>query len=691
MIGGMMLGIISPANAQNELNCGTDHIRAKLIQEHPEILSAEQALDKRTEDFVNSPNRSGQVYIIPIVFHIIHQYGPENISDAQIYDAVSILNRDYRKLNADTSLIVPSFDTLDADASIEFRLATIDPNGNCTNGIDRIASVETYIGDDESKLNVWNPQRYLNVWVVNQMENGVAGYAYYPSSVAGAGLLQFRDGVIILQNYIGSIGTSNASRSRALTHEIGHYLNLQHPWGNNNDPGQFCGDDLVADTPETKGWTTCNLNGSVCNPPIIENVQNYMDYSYCSVMFTYGQVNRMHAALNDNTASRNNLWSASNLAATGTDGVTNMLCAPTADFYPENYMACLNQPVTFYDNSTRGAATNWQWSFQDGNLATSTNASPSVSFNAPGWKTVTLTVSNAQGQDSKTITKSIYINDNTAQFTYPYSESFETAANYDNYYISRNLENNTTAFSRLTTLGYTGNSCVYLNGYPSFSNPLSDGAGDIDELVTPSFDLSGLSNGGLNFKYAYATLAGTSADITESLKIYSSVDCGETWIQRKVITGIPLCSAGMAGGSFFPNSNSLWSYGSVIIAPSMAVSNVRFKFVYTSSVYSNNLFIDDINIGVATNVSENDPQTGFSIFPNPGDGLITAQFNLDENSKGNITVIDLSGKIVRQISAQEFNQGMNTVQLDLSGLTHGVYFIQLKTDKQFSTIRYCKM
>ncbi len=122
-------------------------------------------------------------------------------------------------------------------------------------GIDRIASPLTYLGNDAAKLNPWDRRNYLNVWTVKKMENGVAGYAYKPLSVSG---INFPiDGIIILHDYIGSIGTANADRSRALTHEIGHWLNLSHPWGDNNNPGQACGDDGIADTPITKGHTDC--------------------------------------------------------------------------------------------------------------------------------------------------------------------------------------------------------------------------------------------------------------------------------------------------------------------------------------------------------------------------------------------------------------------------------------------------
>src|SRR5690606_19186797 len=152
----------------------------ELYAKHPELEIANEELLRNSKQF--KKNRDGSirtVYTIPMVFHIIHEYGSENISDLQVYDQVDILNHDYRKLNSDTSDVVPEFDTLIADCNIEFKLASIDFQGNCTNGIEHIYSHETNNGDDYSKLLQWPRNKYLNVWVVKTMENGVAGYAYY--------------------------------------------------------------------------------------------------------------------------------------------------------------------------------------------------------------------------------------------------------------------------------------------------------------------------------------------------------------------------------------------------------------------------------------------------------------------------------------------------------------------------------
>jgi hypothetical protein len=182
---------------------------------------ANRKLEKETEEAHYRSGGNDELYIIPVVFHVIHNYGAENISDDQIYDAINILNRDFRKLNADTSFIVEEFADIAADIDIEFRLATLDPEGNCHPGINRIVSEETYVGDNEelSDLISWPRNSYLQIWVVNYAA-GAAGYTNLPGSVNNVWAAS-EDGIVLKSDYCGSIGTSDLSHSRTLTHEVG--------------------------------------------------------------------------------------------------------------------------------------------------------------------------------------------------------------------------------------------------------------------------------------------------------------------------------------------------------------------------------------------------------------------------------------------------------------------------------------
>src|SRR5690606_13843490 len=209
-----LLGITGLAQ-ESHFKCGSHLKEMELRELHPEIKQAYERM-REMGQYTTKSDEDTVLITIPIVFHIIHEYGPENISDQQVYRQVEILNEDYMKLNADTTAIVQEFKAIAGKARIQFELARVDPFGECTNGINRYYSHETLIGDDYSKLRPWFRAKYLNVWVVKSMENGVAGYAYFPSAVEGNGF--WRDGIIIRHNYISDIGTSSTNNSRALTH-----------------------------------------------------------------------------------------------------------------------------------------------------------------------------------------------------------------------------------------------------------------------------------------------------------------------------------------------------------------------------------------------------------------------------------------------------------------------------------------
>ncbi len=660
--------------AQQTNYCGTTEKENALRESHPEILIEEQKLDQFVKDWIsaNPGNlRDEQWYVIPIVFHIIHDYGVENISDAQIRDAVDILNEDYQLRNADTTAIVSSFQDVKGKVNVEFRLANKTPGGQCTNGINHIHSLSTNIGDDGSKLDDWPRNMYLNVWTVKTMADGVAGYAYLPGSVAAPWGSPY-DGVIILNDYVGSIGTSSVGHSRALTHEVGHSMNLEHTWGASNQPGVACGDDGVEDTPETKGWFICNLNGSTCNPPIIENVQNYMEYAYCSKMFTQGQVDVMHGTLNSTASSRNNLWNNSNLIATGTEDLTEPLCTPRIDFYASSYMICVGGGITFHDVSWSGEEDSRTWTFQDGNPATSTIEAPIVTFSSPGWKTVTLTGTNAAGSSTETREKYIFVSDgSTSQYGPGYWENFEDQNIFSNDWIVQNPEGNAAEWMRTANAGYNSSSSASLNNFKNMN-------GDKDNLITPSLDLSAGGTMYLNFKYTSASATNHVSGINDALKIYSSTDCGKTWSLRATISAVELAPAGCFSTSYSPSAASQWKYKSIVIPSAVLHENVRFKFEYSTNGSGNNMYLDDVNIGLHP-VGVNDPDAAtftLNVFPNPlaENSVVVLQQHL--SGKVNVRVVDLMGRTITTLHDGFLGEGTHTFNLNASDLGHsGLYFL----------------
>jgi PKD repeat protein len=704
--------------AQEHFSCGIDKQRQKLIAENPQIKEDyEKLLHRCTENRIIN-GKSTTVRVIPIVFHVIHEYGVENISDQQVQDAVRILNEDFGKKNQDTIGVVSPFDTIIGNTKLEFRLATLDPWGNCTNGIEHIYNHQTVAADSYSKLNQWDRERYLNIWVIGTMDNpDVAGFAHYPTDVTGTGF--WLDGVVMVHQSTGSIGTSIPYRSRALTHEVGHYLGLSHTWGNNNDPGLASNcdlDDAIGDTPNCTGLDHCDLAANTCtestNPgnywsfDVIDNTQNYMDYSYCSAMFTNGQSNFMNNVLDQTTSGRSNLYTEENLQFTGTSSLTPVTCIPVADFYVDvngispnvgsgaNAMtACAGDPIAFKDASWKAGVTSWSWSFPGATPSSSTDQDPTVTYASPGWYNVTLTVANNAGSDTKTINNMIYIQGDWAEYTGPRMEDFNQNGNF---WITHNPEGNYASFNRVTSGGKSNTACFKLNNFKDISDAqqftedwyYNDRLGNSkDYLISPAIDLRSTSNITISFDYAYGTKATTTVDITEKLIVYSSRDCGKTWIQRQTLTGTSLVTAGYVGNTDFTPDNDLdWKTASFTYTPNASDNKTKFKFEFITSDFSSNFYFDNFNISGTLGIEDNGLLSAISLAPNPvssGSDLSVEIANTEAGMK--LVLMDLKGAIISTTDVSA-SPGVQTVHIPMN-VAKGCYILNAVQGNAKSTHR----
>jgi hypothetical protein len=307
-------------------SCATMHMHQEQLLNDPKYQQKQIMLQKATEQYEQSlmlQSSGVTIYTIPVVVHVLYNTSAENISDAQIYDQLNILNDDFRALNADTSSVPAAFQSLIADAQIEFCLATVDPNGNTTTGINRVSTTTSSFTSSGNPMkysssggvDAWNTAEYLNIWVCN-LGGGLLGYAQFPGGTAAT------DGVVVNYTAFGSIGTAQSpyDEGRTLTHEVGHWLNLRHIWGDAN-----CGNDYVSDTPtQQQANYGCPSYPSVTcsNGPNGDMFMNYMDYvnDACMMMFTPGQRTRMHAALLN---SRSSLLNSTACNASAVPGCTD--------------------------------------------------------------------------------------------------------------------------------------------------------------------------------------------------------------------------------------------------------------------------------------------------------------------------------------------------------------------------------
>ena len=303
------------------------HIRSEArLQQNPSLRAVRQQAENLVQAQIrrdaNNPNRAESVVTVPVVFHVVYKTTTQNISDAQIQSQITVLNQDYRKLNTDAANTPAVWKPIAADAQIQFCLATRTPTGAVSNGITRTLTTKTRfanttntIDPDDVKftstggIEGWDPTRYLNIWVC-RLDDFTYGYTYLPGDLA-----QYPeyDGIVVDYRAVGNIGTAGtggtsfvglADKGRTLTHEVGHWFNLEHIWGDGD--GTACLSDFVDDTPpadvENSDCPTFPRKvGAMCTTdPSGQMFMNYMDYvqDNCMNIFTVGQAARMTATLN---------------------------------------------------------------------------------------------------------------------------------------------------------------------------------------------------------------------------------------------------------------------------------------------------------------------------------------------------------------------------------------------------------
>ena len=262
--------------------------------------------------------------VIPVVVHVVWNTAAENIPDATITGMIAQMNLDYSEQNSDVTNVRATFVGVVANAGIQFCLATIDPNGNPTTGIVRTNTTETWFDPDnetnDMKYNpqgdpAWDPDSYLNIWICDissgQGGGGVTtGYAYLPvGGIVGTG----DDGLVLDFDYAFNPG------SRTATHEAGHYLGLQHPWGDN---GGCVDDDGFTDTPDTDGPTFSCFPTNQMSCSVLTQYENFMDYADCSLMFTDDQGVYMNGII---AGVRSSLLGSNGCGSTGSGP-----CIPTS-------------------------------------------------------------------------------------------------------------------------------------------------------------------------------------------------------------------------------------------------------------------------------------------------------------------------------------------------------------------------
>lgn len=660
-------------HAQDGKKCGTDEMMKKVFEADPILQQKTELLKKEMHLYIKNKNlrNENEIYVIPVVVHIIHNGGSNNISDAQVHDAIRIINEDYKKLNSDTSQIISEFREVVANVSIDFKLARLTPDGECTKGITRTYSeLTTSAGENVKELVKWDHTKYLNIWVVSNIESGAGGYSFYPGAAPNN---DTNAGIVVRASQFGSLGASGGGNfsSRTLTHEIGHYLGLAHTWGSTNDPGlpENCSsDDGIEDTPNSIGSSGCNLSQNTCGS--LDNVQNYMDYSSCTKMFTVGQKDIMRGFLEAGFSNiyRYNLPTYQNLMETGVhEDYSAPDCLANIEFYCESSISCTGEQVE-WDNLSWNydSALSYEWTFDGGNPPTSSEENPTVTYNQPGSYNVSLSIMTSGGESSKTIEDAIYIQDQANALIAPNTLSFNEP-NLGDWYVEEYFDGQTWSWH---SSGSSSEGSMRIR-----SSDFID-LGGARKAYSPTFDLSSVSPPCyLYYDYAHARKSAQSAD---ELHIKISKDCGQTWSNRlSRDTDDLITTSSNAYFNFTPNNPDLWEEQRISLNAWAGEAQVQALFEFSGS-NGQYLYIDNIRFGVP-NISLEELTANnlhLEVFPNPSYGDAHIQFNLLNPYLVELKLINILGKEISTLSSN-FNAGQHQLNLDVlkPDLKSGIYFL----------------
>ena len=261
--------------------CGAMIMHNLLLERHPEFRLALANLEAATTARLAAA--APEVFkpvTISVVAHVVYAAVADNISDQQIASQIDVLNCDYAAKNSDATKVPAVWKGLVTDPLIQFALAKRDPNGTPTNGVTRTKTTKkSFPADDSVKFaqqggaDAWPADKYLNLWVC-ALGGGLLGYAQFPGGPVES------DGVVILNTAFGTLGTAADpfNKGRTATHEVGHWLNLRHIWGDTED---CSGSDFVDDTPNQQHpnyGKPAFPHVSCHNGPSGDMFMNYMDY-----------------------------------------------------------------------------------------------------------------------------------------------------------------------------------------------------------------------------------------------------------------------------------------------------------------------------------------------------------------------------------------------------------------------------
>lgn len=709
---------INAQSNQMPRKCGSHDDYVQMMQNNPQFKSNQQEIEKYTADYISRLSgfrTSSTLVTIPVVVHVLYNTAAQNISDEQIKTQIDVLNEDFSNINFDRNRIRPVYRGIAGNMDIKFVLARQDPSGNYTNGITRTSTTKTFFctsPTNDAKFastgghDIWNRDKYLNLWVVpaispssvcSSSNLGILGYAQFPGGAANT------DGVVIGYEYFGRPSTGGVyNLGRTATHEVGHWLNLRHIWGDDSNGDGTCttsecsGSDQVTDTQnaceENYGNVSCYTKNCSTTSNNGEMFYNYMDYTNDAYMygFTPGQASRSAALFSSGSSGRGALLTstgATNVASSPANdaGITAVISpAPTlidnltttftcevelTNFGTANLTSC---DINYKVNSTAVTTYNWTGTLAPGS---SVNVILPVQITvAAGTQYFYAYTSNPNGTTDGTVVNDRIqkrFNQHSATQSLPYTQNFDATAflNAASLWSNKNYDCGTGAWAK-STATYAG------AGSASFANfTQTSTTGRDDEMVTPYLNLSSQSTPKVGFWVAYAPKT-TSASDTLELLITTDGGYNYTSIYKK--WGAALQTVAATASAFTPSSVADWRFEIVDLTPYQSAKNAQIAFRNITN-NQNNLYIDEVVVDQLLNVQNVEGVKSFSVFPNPNNGQFIVQAGFEKNVNAHIIITNMIGQVVYNEKLEQVLQLAKSI--DLKNLNPGMYNVALTTEK----------
>lgn len=593
-------------------------------------------IEQQTRDFIqNSGNTQNRVVVtIPVVVNVVWNTTAENVSDAQIQSQLDVLNADFRRLNADRVNTPAAFQGISVDCEVNFCLATQDPTGAATTGIRRRQTTVTAFGTNDAVkytaqggLDIWDRSKYLNIWVCD-ISGGILGYAQFPGGPAAT------DGVVIDYQYFGTTGTATApfNLGRTATHEVGHWLNLYHIWGDDNT--SCTGSDQVADTPNQADENYgCPVfpQVSCSNGPNGDMFMNYMDYTddACMNAFTAGQKSRAQALFVSGGARASLLTSPGCQPPSGGGG-----CAVPSGL---SATGITQTAATLSWGAVSGAtAYNLQWKLSSASTWTTVSNLTGTSYSLSG-----LTANTTYNYQVQTVC-------GTTSSSYSAAASFATqsSSSCTDQYETNNTRNTAKVIPVNTNINMqiaTSTDKDWLR----FSNTSSTPRIKVDLTNLPfDYDLQLYRN---------------------STRLATSENGGTT--SEQIILNTTTVST---------------SYYAYVYGYNGAFSNSQC-YTLRVSLSSSNWRTDGSTDGdvVETEIPVLFENAAFGIFPNPANNEVTIEVPMDADRDVQVRIVDGAGRVALEQN-RVLGKGDNRIQFDLNRLANGMYFVQVRNGEQVS-------